>query len=138
MTAPSSTPRRAAQDDDRDASAELRGRTTVGDRAVARITAQAVTEVEDAGGSAGRMLGVALGGDDLDNSAQVRAQVDGQTASLQVRLSVTYPASVAHTTERVRAHLLRRIRELTGLAVSRVDITVTALRSSRPQERRVR
>jgi uncharacterized alkaline shock family protein YloU len=137
MTAPSTTLRRAAQDGDRDASADLRGRTTVGDRAVARITAQAVTEVEDVGGSAGRMLGVALGGDDLDNSAQVRAHVDGQAASLQVRLSVAYPASVAHTTERVRAHLLRRIQDLTGLAVSRVDITVTALHSSQPQERRV-
>jgi uncharacterized alkaline shock family protein YloU len=52
-------------------------------------------------------------------------------------LSVAYPASVSRTTENARSHLMRRVEELTGLAVSRVDIVVTALHSYTTNGRRV-
>jgi uncharacterized alkaline shock family protein YloU len=136
MNAPSPTLRPiTAGGDDRDGSSTPRGRTTLADRAVARIAAHAVTEVDDVGGAAHRVLGVAVGGPALGGSAQVSAHVYGETTVLHVRLSVVYPQSVARATERVRAHLLHRVKELTGLEVSRVDITVTALRPSQTEDR---
>ena len=113
------------------------GTLTVSDTAVERIAARAVTEVDGVGGAATRVLGVAVGSEDLDNTAQVSATVTGTTATLDVRVSVTYPASVARTTQATREHLTRRVRELTGLTVSRVDITVTALLSTAATTRRV-
>ncbi|MEC3982534.1 Asp23/Gls24 family envelope stress response protein [Amycolatopsis sp. H20-H5] len=114
-----------------------RGRTTIADRTVERLAAQAVIEVAGVGGSATRMLGVAVGGEDLERSAKVTAKVSGDTATLDVRLSVSYPASVRKTTEDARTHLMSRVEEFTGLSVSRVDITVTALHSEAAQTRRV-
>jgi uncharacterized alkaline shock family protein YloU len=114
-----------------------RGALTISDRAVERIAMQAVTEVDGVGGSATRMLGVAVGGADLDQAAKVTAQVREDTVTLDVRLSVSYPRSVAKTTEAAREHLRRRTAELTGLEVSHVDITVTALPTSAAEPRRV-
>jgi uncharacterized alkaline shock family protein YloU len=116
---------------------EERGRTTIADRTVERLAMRAITEVDGVGGAATRVLGVAVGGADLDSSAKVTATVSGQTAALDVRLSVVYPASVGATTENARRHLVDRVEELTGLVVSRVDITVTALHSTATERRRV-
>ncbi|GAA3788496.1 hypothetical protein GCM10022380_00790 [Amycolatopsis tucumanensis] len=117
---------RGATDRDEQEMSE-RGRTVIADRVVERLAAYAVTEVESVGGSARQVLGVTVGAEDQDRAAGVQARVDGATAELDVRLSIAYPKPVAATCERVRAHLVRRVGELTGLAVSRVDITVTAL-----------
>jgi uncharacterized alkaline shock family protein YloU len=114
-----------------------RGRLTISDGTVERIAAHAVTEIDGVGGAATRMLGVAVGGEDFDNSAKVSAKVSGETAALDVRLSISYPLSVARTTEQAREHLTRRVEEFTGLTVSRVDITVTALHSAVTETRRV-
>ncbi|WP_435159618.1 Asp23/Gls24 family envelope stress response protein [Amycolatopsis sacchari] len=104
-----------------------RGRTDIATRAVERLAAYAATEIESVGGSARQVLGVTVGAEDQDRAAAVQAKVDGATAELDVRLSIAYPKPVAATCEEVRSHLVRRVGELTGLAVSRVDITVTAL-----------
>ncbi|MEU9014985.1 Asp23/Gls24 family envelope stress response protein [Streptomyces sp. NPDC048479] len=118
--------------------AAQRGSTTISNRTVERIAARALTEVEHIGGTAGRMLGVAVTGEQAERSARVTAKVsDGATAALDVRLSVVYPRSVAHTTEDARAHLQRRVADFTGLAVTRVDITVTALHTPGSPTRRV-
>ncbi len=114
-----------------------RGALTIGDTAVERIAAQAVTEIDGVGGSASRVLGVAVGGEDPDHSAKVAATVTGDAAALTVRLSIRYPLSVLQTTDSVRDHLIRRVRELTGLAVERVDITVSALHTVRTKTGRV-
>ncbi|MEV7426501.1 Asp23/Gls24 family envelope stress response protein [Streptomyces sp. NPDC091212] len=114
-----------------------RGVTTIAERAVERIAAHAVTEVEGVGGVGRRVLGVAVGAGEPDGAAAVSARIKGATASLDVRLSVSYPASVARTTEAARAHLKERVGEFTGLTVSRVDITVTALHSAVADTRRV-
>ncbi|WP_410655755.1 Asp23/Gls24 family envelope stress response protein [Amycolatopsis sp. lyj-112] len=113
------------------------GTLTISDSTVERIAARVVTEVDGVGGAASRVLGVAVGGEDLDNTAKVTAKVDGDTATLDVRLSLGYPLSVSRTTENVRKHLMRRVEEFTGLAVSRVDIIVTALHTAAPDARRV-
>lgn len=115
-----------------------RGRTTLSDQAVERVATQAVTEVADVGGAAHWLLGDTLTGAPGERAAQVSATVDETTTALHVRLSIAYPASVARTTEQVRDHLIRRLHELTGLVVTRVDITVVALYLDRPGPRRVR
>ncbi|MFD6066708.1 Asp23/Gls24 family envelope stress response protein [Amycolatopsis lurida] len=115
-----------------------RGALTVADGAVERIAARAITELDGVGGSASRVLGIAVGGEDLDQGAKVSAHVTGSTATLDVRLSVKYPLSVRGTTESAREHLIRRVGELSGLAITRVDITVTALHSTETETRRVR
>ncbi len=115
-----------------------RGVLTISDNTVERIAAHAVTEVDGVGGAASRVLGVAVGGEDLDNSAKVTAKVTGDTAALDVRISISYPMPVARTTENARRHLMRRVEEFTGLTVSHVDITVTALHTAAAETRRVR
>ncbi len=114
-----------------------RGSLTISERAVERIAVAALAEVDAVGGSVTRMLGVAVGREGADHTAKVTATVDGGTASLAVRLSVTYPTPVARTTEAARAHVIQRVEELTGFTVARVDITVTALHGSAPDTRRV-
>ncbi|MFB7311108.1 Asp23/Gls24 family envelope stress response protein [Streptomyces sp. NPDC056192] len=118
--------------------AAQRGSTTISDRTVERIAARVLTEVENIGGAAGRLLGIAVPGEHTEDSARVAAKVSGDSAALDVRLSVAYPRSVAHTTEDARARLVRRVAHLTGLTVTRVDITVTALRAPDSSTRRVR
>jgi uncharacterized alkaline shock family protein YloU len=114
-----------------------RGALTIADRTVERIAAQAVTEVDGVGGSTARLLGVPVGGQNLDRSAKVSAKVTGDTATLSVRLSISYPRSVLRTSDAVRDHLTNRVQELTGLTVERVDITVTALHTDVTETRRV-
>ncbi|MEU7788978.1 MULTISPECIES: Asp23/Gls24 family envelope stress response protein [unclassified Amycolatopsis] len=114
-----------------------RGALTIADQVVERLAVHAVREVEDVGGAAGRVLGLSVGGEDLDRSAKVSVRVDGEAVTLDVRLSIVYPASVARTTGRVREHLRQRVAELTGLTVTRVDITVTALHTTAATPRRV-
>ncbi len=114
-----------------------RGSLAISEHAVERLAARAVNEIDRVGGSAGRTLGISVGGEALDRSAKATARVAGGEVDLEVRLSLSYPAPVASTTERVRAHLRTRVEELTGMPVSRVDITVTALHDPAPVRRRI-
>ncbi|WP_307796285.1 Asp23/Gls24 family envelope stress response protein [Amycolatopsis sp. 195334CR] len=100
---------------------EDRGTLTIEDRVVERIATRAVSEL-----------------DGTDQPAKVRARVTGDSATLDVRLALSYPVPVASTTENARRHLRHRVGELAGLTVSRVDITVAALRTSAAEPRRVR
>ncbi|MFG1640346.1 Asp23/Gls24 family envelope stress response protein [Amycolatopsis sp. NPDC049252] len=99
---------------------EERGETTVEPRAVGRIAARAAREVD----------GVAA-------DVTAKATVDGDVTTLDIRLPVAYPAPIHGTADRVRAHLLGRTAELTGLRTQRVDITI-ALPPVEPPKRRVR
>jgi uncharacterized alkaline shock family protein YloU len=104
-----------------------RGRTTVTASAVERIATALTSEFDGIGGTAPRLLTFAVGSEGFSRDAQVSAVVDGDTVTTTVRCSVSYPTPVASATEALRAHLIARIGELTGLRVRRVDITVTAL-----------
>lgn len=106
---------------------ESRGDTTIDDQVVVKIATRVVTEVEHTGGAARRVLGVTVGSEAAAQRPQVQASVTGTAVSVDVRLSITYPAPVAEVSQRVRTRLMDRIAELTGLTVGRVDITVTAL-----------
>lgn len=134
MTFPTTPPRTSTPEAD----AGQRGRTTLAERTVERIAAEAVADVDNVGGTAKRLLGITVGDATAERPATVTATLTGERVTLDVRLSVRYPASVARTTEDARAHLVHRVGELTGLTVTRVDITVTALRDEAPDARRVR
>jgi uncharacterized alkaline shock family protein YloU len=94
------------------------GLTTVADRAVGRIAGRAAMEVPDV----------------LD--CAVTARVTGGVATLDARVDLRYPAPVASTAARVRAHLVERVA-LTGLRVSVVDVSVGVLRADTAPVRRV-
>lgn len=103
-----------------------------------RIAAHAALEVDGIGGSARRVLGVTVGAEEAEREVRVAARTTGSVVALDVRLSITYPAPVGSTTEATRAHLTRRVHDMTGLSVSKVDITVTALHCAVVAARRIR
>ncbi len=113
------------------------GHTTIDDTVVQKIAARAVGEVDHVGGAANRVLGIPVGADNADRSPQVTARVDGVTVTLDVRLSVIYPAPVGTVTREVRAHVIERLTTLTGLSTRQVDITVAALHSATTPQRRL-
>lgn len=116
---------------------EARGRTEIADRVLERIAARAVSEVAQAGGAARRLLGVPLGRDTVRAAARATAHVDGQIATVQLRMSVTYPAPIRETTRRVRDQIITRVGELTGLDVRQVDIEIARLIRPGTEPRRV-
>jgi len=115
---------------------ESRGNTTIDDQVVAKIATRVVTEVENVGGAARRVLGVTVGSEAAAQRPRVQATVTGTAVTVDVRLSITYPAPVSQVSQRVRTRLIDRITELTGLTVSQVDITVTALTTPLASTRR--
>jgi uncharacterized alkaline shock family protein YloU len=106
---------------------ENRGRTEIAGRVLERIAARTVTEIDQAGGAARRLLGVPLGRDTAHTAPRATAHVDGQLATVQLRMSVTYPAPIREVTRRVRDQIITRIDELTGLDVRQVDIEIARL-----------
>jgi uncharacterized alkaline shock family protein YloU len=106
------------------AAPEQRGSTEIADLVVERIAACAVAEVDDAYGSARRLLGLRIPG---AAAPRVTVQIDGRLATVRVALSVRYPAPIRRVTSEVRAHVMARVGELTGLDVRHVDIEIPAL-----------
>lgn len=114
-----------------------RGATEVAERVVAKIAAAAVGEVEHARGAARRVAGVALGSDEAADRPHADATVDGHTATVDVTMSVVYPAPVADVATVARAAVINRVGQLCGITVRQVDIHVTALVPPRATGRRV-
>lgn len=114
--------------------AEERGRTTIADRVVAKVAAQAATEVEHAAGLRRSLVGRNLG------TPRVRADVDvdGRVAAVELDLAVDYPSPVRQVTRDVRRHVTERVGTLCGMQVDHVDITVAALRRPPVDEERRR
>jgi uncharacterized alkaline shock family protein YloU len=63
--------------------------------------------------------------------------VDGSLVTLDVRLSVTYPAPVGKVTREVREHVIERLATVTGLTARQVDITIAALHAATAPQRRL-
>ena len=66
-------------------------------------------------GAARRILGVGLGTTSRATPARVVAQVEGGLVTVEVSLSVVWPALVRAVTREVRRHLADRVHELAGL-----------------------
>lgn len=104
-----------------------RGRTTIADRVVTKVAAQAVSEVEQTGGAARQFAGLTVGRQAGKGLARVSARIDGHLAMIQLRLTLDYPAPVRTLTRKVRSHVIERVAYLTGLEVRHVDIEVASL-----------
>lgn len=111
------------------------GQITLQDRVVAKLAAQAALEISDAGAAAPRVLGRAVTGGgalgirptSLTALPKASAEVDGSTGRVELSISVRWPVSVPAVTMAVRAHVIDRLRDLTGLQISEVRIEVTDL-----------
>lgn len=108
-----------------------RGRTTIADRVVTKVAAQAVTEVEQTGGAAMQLIGFRVGRETGKGPARVSVRIDGHLAMIEMRLTLAYPAPVRTLTREVRKHVIERVTSLTGIEVRHVDIEVTRLLTGR-------
>ncbi len=122
------------------------GTISIADGAVSKIAARAAAENPDAGAAAARMLGRAVPGaghlgvrgTDLQALPKTSVEVDGSKAFVTLEISVRWPASVPEITGQVRRHVRDRVRELTGLDVDEVHITVADLATDITPPPRVR
>lgn len=110
-----------------------KGTLTIAPRVVEKIAATAVGEVDQAGGTSRRVLGVSVGGDD---QARVSADVDGDVASVVVTMAVQWPSPVLEVSRQVRALVRERLTTFVGLRTVDVDIEITALTGRAPREER--
>jgi uncharacterized alkaline shock family protein YloU len=102
----------------RAAPAERRGRTDISERVVSRVASRAAGEVP-------RVRAVH---DRVGHSPDVR--LEGRVATIGLDLALEYPASIKEVAAEVRRHVVRRVNELTGLAVAQVNIGVSELERS--------
>ena len=121
------------------------GMISINDRVVEKMAAGAAVEIPDAGAAASRFLGRSMAGASAFGARQTSlsalpkasADVDGSLVNLDLSISVRWPASVPEITSAVRENVRRRVSELTGLTVSEVSISVTALVTQLPAPPRV-
>lgn len=104
-----------------------RGRTTIAEKVVTKVAAQAVSEVEQTAGVARELIGITLGRQTGAGQARVSARIDGHLTLIELRLALSYPAPVRTVTREVRRHVIERVSGLTGLEVRHVDIEVARL-----------
>ena len=122
------------------------GTISIANGVVSKIAARAAAENPDAGAAAARMLGRAVPGaghlgvrgTDLQALPKTSVEVDGSKAFVTLEISVRWPASVPEITGQVRRHVRDRVRELTGLNVDEVHITVADLATDITPPPRVR
>ena len=121
------------------------GMISINDRVVEKMAARAAAEIPDAGAAAPRVLGrsvtgaAALGARTTSLTAlpKASADVDGLIVILDLSISVRWPASVPEVASAVREHVRSRVKELTGLTVAEVSISVTDLATRLPGPSRV-
>jgi uncharacterized alkaline shock family protein YloU len=122
------------------------GLITINDRVVAKMAARAATEIPDAGAAAPRVMGRSVTGaavvgartTSLTGLPKASADVDGSVVTLDLSISVRWPASVPAVASAVRERVCSRVSGLTGLTVAEVSISVTDLVTRLPGPARVR
>lgn len=107
-----------------------RGQLVLAKQVVEKIAGQVASEIGAAGGRSGGFLGIGAH-TDLSARPQVDVELAGRTATLAIDIAVAYPMSIRQATDRVREQVTRRVHALTGVEVTRVDITVVALHTGR-------
>jgi uncharacterized alkaline shock family protein YloU len=103
-----------------------RGSLVVAEKVLEKVAGQAATEVASVSGTSGGFLGI---GSEPDRAARpkVDATLSEESADLSVSVGIAYPGSIRRAATELREHLTRRVEELTGFAVRRVDVDVTLL-----------
>ncbi len=113
---------------------EVRGVTEISPRVVERIAGKVAGDLPDVfpppRTGVARLIGTAL---DLP---QVTADVDDDTVALAIEVAMHYPVPVGAASADLRAIVARRVRALTGMKVTRVEINVVGfVPRARPQGR---
>ncbi|MDV5999556.1 Asp23/Gls24 family envelope stress response protein [Kocuria rhizophila] len=103
-----------------------RGTLTVPASVVAKIAAQAAAELPTVGAASGGVLGLGARRDFTDRP-QAEAELYGNTAVISVDLGITYPTPLRTGAEAIRNHIARRVGELTGFDVGRIDLQISWL-----------
>lgn len=109
--------------------AEQRGATTIPAAVVARIAAQAASEVPHVGSAAGGVLGLGARRD-FGTAPAAECDLYGRAAVLRLDVGIAFPLPLAEVLESLREHVSARVAHLTGLDVSRLDVTVSWLHPS--------
>jgi uncharacterized alkaline shock family protein YloU len=104
---------------------------------VARIAAQAASEVPRIGSDAGGLLGVGARRD-FSSRPSARCDLYGRTAVLALDVGVDFPAPLAPALRALREHVQERVEHLTGLEVGRLDVTVSWLHPATRARRSLR
>lgn len=108
------------------------GVTTISDRAVARIAAQAATGIEEVHGLDRGVLDPRRG----VRRPRTEVSVEGRMVRARVALAVTYPTPVRQAARQVRERVREQVERMTGLTVGQVDVEVAALDDARTDSRR--
>lgn len=116
--------------------AAQRGRLVIAKTVVEKIATQAAYEVTSVGGQQ-RAFAIDPG-TSTPTRPEVGAELEGTSTWLTVQVGLVYPAPLRDATDELRTHLTRRVEELTGITVRRVDIRVTWLGAVAEQPRRLR
>ncbi|SDS92506.1 Uncharacterized conserved protein YloU, alkaline shock protein (Asp23) family [Friedmanniella luteola] len=112
-----------------------RGTTTLAGRVVEKVVGQVASEIAVVGGTSGGLLGVGSHGD-LSARPTVDVVLAGRTATVSLEVAVAYPTPIRQAADQVRRRVVTRVRQLTGVEVTRVDITITTLQPAAPQRGR--
>ena len=110
------------------------GRTSIADRVVTKVAAQACREVDHVHGLTPALPGRVLS---QDPAVQVDAAVDGHLVQLRVQIAVDYPVSLLRVTRSLRSHVTSRMKQLCELTVTDIDVVIDELRYDITPPRRV-
>jgi len=121
-----------------------RGGTTISNTVVQKIAGIAAQEVEKVqmgggasaavGGFLGGVTGAMSGGSGGPSPTRgVTVEVGQEEAAVDLTMAIEYGVSIPQTAEAVRRNVIKRVESLTGLRVTKVNITVNAVQT--PEER---
>ena len=101
-----------------------RGSTHFADRVVEKIAGRAAAEVSNVTAPPPTGLARLTG---AREEPDTKADVDGSTVELDIRLAIRYPASIRAVSREVQQTVRARVHDLTGLDVSAVRVNVVSL-----------
>ena len=101
--------------------AEERGRLTIAPAALRAIVEAASIEVD--GVIADAQPGLIRAG----RPSRAAVRLDGDTASVRLRVTLHYPQSIPDVLTRLRTHVVDRVDQLAAITVHACDIEVAAL-----------
>lgn len=99
----------------------------IGTRVVQKIAVHAVRQVAAAGGAARQVLGLTMGELTETSDARVRADVDGDIATVTVAMGVHWPASITAVADQVRRQIREDVARITAIDIRRIDIEVVSM-----------
>jgi uncharacterized alkaline shock family protein YloU len=107
-----------------------RGATTIEDAVVKRIAGRAANEVEGIhmGGNTSRTAGGLLGrvtGSSGDETRGVSVEVGRIETAVDLTMAVDYDRNILQVVDRVRERVEERVRSLTGLRITELNVTVS-------------